>query len=86
MFSSTMPPEASVGIQRFSLLDALDRLLHLRGRHVVEQDGLGAALERLFELLRGAHLHLHALARLAPLERVREHRAQCRRPARCGCS
>ena len=48
------------------------------GRHVVEQDGLGAIVERFFELLRRAHFHLHALARLAPLEGARA--ATVRRP------
>ena len=86
MFSRTMPPEASVGIQRFScalfclflgyLPDALHRPLHLLGRHVVQQNGLRPKFESFFQLLRAAHLHLHALALLALFQGARQHRGQ----------
>ena len=74
-----MPPEASVGIQRpgwsaAACLDALDGAANLGGRHVVEEDGLGAVGESFFKLPRGAHLDLHALTGLALLERALEHR------------
>jgi hypothetical protein len=74
---------ASVGIQRAArsvcpsvLPDALDRSLHFLRRHVVEQDRFGAIFERLFQLLRRAHFHLHALALLALFQSARQHRGQ----------
>ena len=47
-------------------------MLYLRGGHAVEQDGLGSAHERVFEVLGGAHFNLDALAWLAGRERMLE--------------
>ena len=78
-----MPPEASVGIQRpvsfprflpSFLFDARDGAADLGGGHVVEQNGFGAVGESFVEFLRGAHLDLHALRRLALRERALEDR------------
>ena len=69
MFSSTMPPwlrwESSGSgacAVHGCLLDALDGLPHLFGRHVVEEDGFRAVLEGFFKLVGIAHFDLDALA------------------------
>jgi hypothetical protein len=63
MFSSTTPPEASVGIQR-------------SWGHVVEEDRLCAEFEGFFEFLRSSHFHLDPLAFPALFESLREHLRQ----------
>ena len=50
MRSSETPPEASIDRLGRALADALDGLGHLANLEVVEQDDLGARLERLVEL------------------------------------
>src|SRR5260221_7362405 len=61
-----------VGLAFSSLTNAFYGTLHFFHCHVVEQDGFGSMRQRLFQLLRGAHLYLHPLAALALLERALE--------------
>ena len=54
------------------IFDALDCAFHFLRCHIVEQDGLGAVLERFFKLLLVAHFYLHTLAFVALFESLSE--------------
>ena len=76
----------AAGLSGGHSFDALDGAADFSGRHVVEQDGLGAVSESFVELLRGADFDLHALTVACAGQARGKEPPRCRRRARCDCS